>query len=282
MATTATVRGEARATQLGQRSAVARVEQAIRSAVREPRSTYLQEFAQAFRTLQSTLTETEVLAQVCAADVVLIGDYHTLASCQRFTTSLLSKIATSDSRPTVLGLEAVYSTTQAVLDEWVDGGKRRASMNEDDLRQRLRFTKDWGYDWEPYGELFATARKSCEGIWGLDSEPRFDLRRVRARDRHMAARIGDMRKIHPHARVVAFVGESHLAPEHLPQLVRKVLPGERVLTVLQNVDSLYWQLAEGDSIPPSVAISEDVLCVFNASPLEKYETYREYLERWRD
>ena len=93
--------------------------------------------------------------------------------------------------------------------------------------------------------------------------------------------VADMRKVHPHARVLAFVGESHLAPEHLPLLVRKALPGERVLTVLQNVDSLYWQLAEGDAIPQPVAVSDDVLCVFNASPLEKYETYREYLERWR-
>lgn len=282
MATTATFRGEARVARLGQRSAVARVEQAIRSAVREPRSTYLQEFAQAFRTFQAALTDAEVLARVCAADVVLIGDYHTLPSCQRFTTSLLKKLAANDARPTVLGLEAVYSSSQPVLEDWLDRGNRRVSLSDDELRLRLRFAKDWGYDWEPYREMFTVARKSCEGLWGLDSEPRFDLRRVRARDRHMTAQIREMRKAHPQARLFAFVGESHLAPEHLPRLVRNALPDESVLTVLQNVDSLYWQLAEGDAIPKPVAVSEDVLCVFNASPLEKYETYREYLERWRD
>jgi len=270
--------------------AVARVERAIRSAVREPRSSYLQEFAQAFRTYLSPLTEAQVFSRICTADVVLIGDYHTLASCQRFTTSLLKKLKAGDPRSIALGLEAVYSSSQTVLDEWLPGCARgsalrksalRNSMAEDELCERIRFKKDWGYDWEPYRELFSAARKSCEGVWGLDSEPRFDLRRVRARDRHMAARIREMREVHPQARLLAFVGESHLAPEHLPRLLREALPNERVLTVLQNVDSLYWQMADGDWIPGAVAVSEDVLCVFNASPLEKYESYREYLERWR-
>lgn len=271
MATTATVRGA-----LAQRAAVAGVERAIRSAVREPRSRYLLEFAEAFRSYEARLTEAEVFSRVCAADVVLISDYHSLASCQEFTTSLLKKLTARDRRANVLGLEAVYSASQPVLDEWLCGDMKVA-----DLRQRLHFARDWGYSWEPYAELFSAARE-CDAVWGLDSEPRFDLRRVRARDRHMAARIQEMRRDHSSARIVAFVGESHLAPGHLPRLLQDALPGERVLTVLQNVDSLYWQAAEGNALPGSVSISEDCLCVFNASPLEKYESYQEYLERWRE
>ena len=38
-------------------------------------------------------------------------------------------------------------------------------------------------------------------------------------------------------------GESHLAPGHLPRVLREQLPEERVLTVLQNVDALYWRAA---------------------------------------
>jgi len=255
---------------------VASVERAIRSAVRPPRSRYLHEFAQAFRSYQTQLTEADVLARACKSDVLLIGDYHALPSCQEFIASVLWQLAARDGRANVLGLEAAYSASQSVLDEWFHGG-----MDDDELAQQLRFERDWGYDWEPYRELFGVARQKCQAVWGLYSEPRYDLRRVRVRDRHIATTIKGMRQLHPEARLVVFIGESHLAPQHLPRLLHEALPNERVLTVLQNVDALYWQLAEGVAPHPEpISVSEDVVCVFNAAPLEKYESYQQYLERW--
>jgi len=209
-----------------------------------------------------------------APDVLLVGDYHSLVACQRFMASLLGQLSGRDGRANVLGLEAVYSAAQPVLDEWWGG-----ALDEDSLRTRLRFARDWGYDWQPYSELLAVARQECAGVWGLDSEPRFDLRRVRVRDRHMAERVLEIRRTHPKARAVVFVGESHLAPGHLPLLLREA--GERVFTILQNVDALYWQVVEGGgSYPAPVSLDEGVACVFNASPLEKYESYQDYLDRW--
>ena len=269
MATTATVRGA-----LSQRAAVARVERAIRSAVRPPRSRYLAEFAEAFRKFEGRLSLEEVVARAASADVLLVGDYHSLVACQRFMASVLGQLSGRDGRANVLGLEAVYSAAQPVLDEWWGG-----ALDEDSLRTRLRFARDWGYDWQPYSELLAVARQECAGVWGLDSEPRFDLRRVRVRDRHMAERVLEIRRTHPEARAVVFVGESHLAPGHLPLLLREA--GERVFTILQNVDALYWQVVEGGgSYPAPVSLDEGVACVFNASPLEKYESYQDYLDRW--
>jgi hypothetical protein len=188
--------------------------------------------------------------------------------------SLLGQLGEHDGRANVLGLEAVYSASQPLLDEWWRGG-----LDEDSLGLRLRFARDWGYDWQPYAELLAVARRESAGVWGLDSEPRFDLRRVRVRDRHMAERVLGMRRTQPGARAVVFVGESHLAPGHLPRLLREA--GERVFTILQNVDALYWQVADGETHPSPVSVSDDVACVFNASPLEKYESYQEYLEGWK-
>jgi hypothetical protein len=59
------------------------------------------------------------------------------------------------------------------------------------------------------------------------------------------------------------------------------MPGTRVLTVLQNVDALYWRAAgeRADKVE-AVRVCEDVLCVFNATPLEKYESYRLLLDQW--
>jgi len=104
------------------------------------------------------------------------------------------------------------------------------------------------------------------------------MRRIRSRDRHAAAKISDARRQHPSAVIVVLFGESHLAPQHLPKLIRQNLPGDCLLTVLQNVDALYWK-AVGENAG-AVSISQDAVCVFNSSPLEKYESYRLCLERW--
>ncbi len=76
-------------------------------------------------------------------------------------------------------------------------------------------------------------------------------------------------------------GESHLAPGHLPKVLQERLPEERVLTVLQNVDALYWRAAgERQERVDAVRVNRDVVCVFNSTPLEKYENYRLHLSRW--
>jgi len=78
------------------------------------------------------------------------------------------------------------------------------------------------------------------------------------------------------------VREAHLAPNHLPQWLRLKRPQDEIITVLQNVDELYWKAAGelSDSIH-GVQVAKDVLCVFNSTPLEKYESYRIYLGKWR-
>ena len=50
---------------------------------------------------------------------------------------------------------------------------------------------------------------------------------------------------------------------------------------MQNVDALYWRAA-GERVDKvdAVRVNEDVLCVFNATPLEKYESYRLFLDQW--
>src|SRR6202158_1204663 len=110
---------------------------------------------------------------------------------------------------------------------------------------------------------------------------REDLRKIGARDRHAAHKLAEIRQRHPNAVIMVLFGESHLAPGHLPRVLRERLPEERVLTVLQNVDALYWRAAgEQQERVQAVRVKDDVVCVFNSTPLEKYENYRLHLSRW--
>lgn len=232
---------------------------------------YLREYAQAFRRYESVLSADQLEQKIAAANILLVGDYHALAASQRYAATLIEQIA--HRRPLVLCVEAVLSRDQQILDSWW-----RREIGEEELRRRLRFDRDWGYEWEPFCELLSSARDHAEGIYGLDCMPREDMRRIRSRDRHAAAKIAEARRQHPDAVIVVLFGEAHMAPQHLPRLVKEVLPSDSGLTILQNVDALYWQ-AVGENAS-AVTTGENAVCVFNSSPLEKYESYRLCLERW--
>lgn len=273
MASTTNLRSRRSAAQL---TALAAVEREIRTQDSHSRRKYLREFNQAFRNYDSLLDSQQIQNALDAADIVLIGDYHALPAAQRYAASLIEQRALAGDRRVVLGVETIFARDQHILDEWW-----RREIDEGELRQRIRFDLDWGYDWTPFHELLSTARDHAEAIYGLDCMPREDLRKISARDRHAASKVAEIREKHPNALIFVLFGESHLAPGHLPRLLSEQMPGERVLTVLQNVDSLYWRAAgEPADKVEAVRVNNDVLCVFNATPLEKYESYRLCLDQW--
>ena len=273
MASTTNLRSRRSAAQL---HAVAGVEREIRAQDSHNRRKYLREFNQAFRSYDSLLDSHQMQNALHSADVVLVGDYHALPAAQRYAASLIEQRALAGDRPVVLGVETIFARDQHILDEWW-----RRQIDENELRQRIRFDLDWGYDWAPFHELLVTARDHADAVYGLDCMPREDLRKIGARDRHAAAKIAEICEKHPNAVIFVLFGESHLAPGHLPRILQQQMPGTKVLTVLQNIDALYWRAAgeRADKVE-AVRVNDDVLCVFSATPLEKYESYRLFLDQW--
>ncbi len=273
MSSTANLRSRRSAAQL---HALAGVEREIRAQDSHHRRKYLREFNQAFRSYDSLLDSGQIQSALHSADVVLVGDYHALPAAQRHAASLIEQRALAGDRPVVLGVETIYARDQHILDEWWC-----REIDENELRQRIRFDLDWGYDWPPFFNLLVTARDHADALYGLDCMPREDLRKIGARDRHAAAKIAETRVRHPDAVIFVLFGESHLAPGHLPRDLHQFMPGAKIITVLQNIDALYWRAAgERAHKVEAVRVNDDVLCVFNATPLEKYESYRLFLDQW--
>lgn len=282
MATTGILRSRRSVAQL---HAVANVEREIRATDPSAGRKYLRDFHDSYRTYQSVLSDAQVRDAIARAGIVLLGDYHALPNSQRYLASLLRDPALR-CRPVVVGIETIFSRDQHILDEW-----RRKEIDEDEFRQRMRFDLDWGYDWSSFYEVLSAARDQGFPIYGLDCMPREDMRKIAARDRHAADKIAQISRQHPEALLLVLFGESHLAPQHLPALIAKRIPAtsesdtgaskRKLLTVLQNVDALYWRAAgeKSDRIE-AVTINPDAFCVFNATPLEKYENYRLCLDRW--
>jgi len=273
MASTANLRFRRSAAQL---HALAEVEREIRAQDSHNRRKYLREFSQSFREYDCVLDPQGLDQAIRRADIVLLGDYHALPAAQRYAAAAVEQRALAGDRPVVLGVETIFARDQHILDEWW-----RREIDENELRQRIRFDIDWGYDWAPFREVLATARDHAEALYGLDCMPRDDLRRIGLRDCHASAKIVEMRRRHPNAVIFVLFGESHLAPGHLPQLLRDEMPEAKIVTVLQNVDALYWRAAgERANKVEAVRVNDDVVCVFNATPLEKYESYRLCLDQW--
>src|SRR5579859_6158561 len=272
MATTGILRSRRSVAQL---HAMAGVEREIRTLDPATGRKYLRDFREAYRSYEKVIAIGDVRSEIANAGIVLVGDYHALPNSQRHLAALLRE-SDLHQRPVVLGVETVFSRDQHILDEW-----SRGEIDEEELRQRIRFDLDWGYDWAPFYELLATARDHGEALYGLDCMPREDLRKIGARDRHAAIKLSEIRRTHPNAVIFVLFSESHLAPAHLPRELREQMPDAKILTVLQNIDALYWRAAgeRADSVE-AVRVNDEVICVFNATPLEKYESYRLCLDQW--
>jgi uncharacterized iron-regulated protein len=256
--------------------ALAQIEREIRAADPHGRRKYLREFNDAFHEYEKVLNTSEFEQAVLSADLLLVGDYHALPRSQEFAAQLIQQLAETSDRPVVLGVETLFARDQHILDEW-----QRGEIDECEFRERIRYDLEWGYDWQPFCHVLKTARAVGAKIYGLDVMPRGDLRRIGQRDRHAADKLAEIHLAHPDASVVVLFGESHLAPQHLPALVHQRFPRFQVLTVLQNHDELYWKAAGEATQVKYLRVQSDVICVFNSSPLEKYESYRQCIERWR-
>ena len=256
--------------------ALANVERTITANDSVARCRYLKDYTAAFQSYRSVLRPGEMDVHLRQADIVLVGDYHALSAAQAYAASILEKLA-QGSRPVLFCVEAILARDQKIVDEWF-----LEEIDSEELRERIRFDTDWGYDWRPYRELLERARKVTSGVYGLDCPPRSDLRTIARRDRHAAAKLLELRRRHPDAVIVVLFGESHLAPNHLPSRLREQQPEARIFTVLQNVDALYWQAAgEARENVGAVRVNDDVVCAFTSTPLEKYENYRLYIEQWQ-
>jgi len=242
-----------------------------------PRSAYIRRFLSEFAEVQALVSYEDLIEAARKSRIIYVGDYHASKKYQQFQARLLEDLARE---PILLALEMLYGRNQRALDDWAAG-----RITEDQFLRRTRYELEWGYEWDGYRGILELARKQRIPIFGIDCAPRDDLRYISKRDTAVAAKIADLLSRFPQHRLMVCFGESHLASPHLPLKVSRHFPPRRAprhITVLQNIDEIYWKLAcdgfEGEQV---ARLDGSVYCVLNATPFEKYEAYRRQLEIWR-
>jgi Haem-binding uptake, Tiki superfamily, ChaN len=260
------------------REAVRRIQTDIGEIHPSPTRKYIHEFNREFQGFDSVCSADEILRQLREANLVWIGDYHALTASQNYAATLLKELAHTK-KNVALAVEPVFARNQKILDAWMAG-----KISEQEFLDRVRYHEEWGCDWESYKAIFDTARELGIRVYGVDCHPRNDMRSIGRRDLGVARRIARIIETQPGLTLVVLFGESHLAANHLPGRVRSIVQSKgavsKELIILQNVDALYWKLEEsGLGETRAVRVRENCYCVFNATPIEKYESFRQYLHK---
>jgi uncharacterized iron-regulated protein len=263
------------------RTAVHRIRTDIGHLDTSPSHKYIEDFTSEFGTFQDVVEPSDILQDAAQANLIWIGDYHALSRFQEFGAEFVRDL--HKIHPNIaLGVEPVFARHQKVLDRWMQG-----RVSEQAFLEAIHYDEDWGCDWKSYSLLFSTARDLGIPIYGVDCHPRYDMRSIRRRDQRIARRIANIIESDPSRTLIVVFGESHLASRHLPRCVRARLEAKgiarREVLVLQNVDELYWKLQKrGLESVRSVKLADRQYCVFNATPIEKYESFRQYLYKCID
>ena len=212
-------------------------------------------------------TLSAVFAAAERADLILIGDYHTLEVAQRTALALVRGLARK--RPVVLGLEMVRAEHQPVLDAYMAG-----TVSEGTLRNLIRYDAVWPFPWSAYGPLLELGRSGVE-LLALDGRGSLERRDRWAVERLVAARVR-----RPSALVVAIVGDLHLAPPHLPGLLARSRPEDRVIVVHQNLPAVYRHLAtlRTGVRAPAADLGDGHFCLVTSTPLHRERSYLAWLE----
>lgn len=260
------------------RAAVRRIQSDIGEMDASPSRKYIQEFNREFQSFQSVCEPDAVLNEAREANLIWIGDYHALEKSQTYAAQFIRNLATQK-RNAAIAVEPVFARCQGILDRWTAG-----RISEQEFLERIRYHEEWGCDWSGYKTIFDAARELRLPVYGVDCHPRGDMRSIGRRDLGVARRIARLMEKDPSRTLIVIFGESHLAANHLPGRVRAILDRKGIsakeLLILQNVDTVYWKVQECGFHEARAAVLRDgAYCIFNATPIEKYESFRQYLHK---
>jgi hypothetical protein len=242
---------------------------------------YVDAFDRRLRDYRVCATRSEIERVAATADVVYVGDFHAVPAYQQYTAGLLERLARRRA-PLTLGIEFVYTRQQRLLDQ-----RQQGALQDDEFRRRIHYDEEWGYPWEGFRDLLDRAASLGVEVRALDAPPRGGKGALRRRDEHAARRIADCLTRREGCVMLVLIGETHLLPDRLPLCVDRRLARAGLsyssAVVFQNPDRIYWRALERESsLPEAVRIDDRRYAVLHTGPLEKYEAYRQVLERWSD
>lgn len=241
---------------------------------------YGREYLSGLRRYEKVATRAELIRKALSVDIVYHGDYHTLRHSQRAILAMLQ--ALSDKRPVVLCLEMFHAEDQRWIDLYQAG-----QIEEGDFLRRIRYAEKWAYNFNPWRVLLLFCREKNIRVLGINALAPPGPHALRWRDKASARVVARGLLRFAPALVYVVDGDYHIAPQHLPKEVDRLLLPMGVqakrLLIYQNVENLYWQSAQaGQEEAAILKIDEARYCLMNTVPATKLQSYLDWLEYAED
>jgi uncharacterized iron-regulated protein len=240
-------------------------------------SKYLDEFKSEFDFLTPTpCSYAEILASSLKADVILISDYRSLLSSQKFITKFISDIGKKSSQ-LALAVDLFFSKDQQILDEYLSD-----KLPENKFRKLIDYNKNWGYPWKNYKQILVQAKKLDAKIFAMDVQPRNKISLIHKRDFNFAWKIFETVYLYPDHKLIAFTGEARLSKNHIPYLIKQFkLRDEKIkiVRIFQNPDIIYKLY--GKSYEDCYRLNDETYCVMNTTKAQKERSFKSLKEKWK-
>ncbi len=243
---------------------------------------YYLEYQREFSDYTGVSSRSELVQAFIRSDILICGDYHTLRQAQRTALRLLVEAVQGMrdlGKQPVLALEMLRFSDSGAAARYLSG-----ELTEAKFLQAIRFSRNWGFQWENYRPLFEFARERGIRIIGLNMPAQTKKPSLRQRDAFAAQVLADALVADPRLCVLAMMGDLHLAQGHLPSALEKELESRaevrRLVVVHQNAERLYWKLASRglEHEVAVVKLKKNVFCVMNTPPWVKLQSYLRWLE----
>lgn len=226
---------------------------------------------------QRAVTHEAMLDAVKAADIIFVGDYHTCNQSQRSFLRILKAIV-PDFPKTIIGLELLHKRVQPLIDAFM-----ASRLSEEMFVKKVGLKRRWIFDlWANFKPVFDFALYHKLPVFGIDAAPAGSS--LETRDMEAGKRVAWLAARYPSHKIFVFIGDLHLAPQHLPAEVERALESvslkRRTLILYQNSEAIYWQLArEGlDHQVEVVQLDERSYCRMHTPPIVCQQSYLNWLE----
>lgn len=237
---------------------------------------YEARYHRATRDYVAPLAMEDVHRRVAEADVVHVGDYHTLRLAQQAYLELVEQALTCGRR-VVLALEFVEGRHQRTLDAYLSG-----ALTARGFLERIGHPYHGPFDiWPGFEPILKLARRRRLEVVAIDRRAQ-GPRALALRDDYAARRIARAAAAPDRPLVLSLIGQFHVAPGHVPQAVARALgrTSRRQLIVYQNAEGAWWQLAKAGLAQSvrAVDMGADALCLYSASPVVCQRSFLDYVE----
>ncbi|OGQ46006.1 MAG: hypothetical protein A3I05_05295 [Deltaproteobacteria bacterium RIFCSPLOWO2_02_FULL_44_10] len=238
---------------------------------------YERSYSQYVRDYRTLSSHEQMVKALLRADIIYVGDYHTLNQSQRSFLRILKTTVVEDPH-FIVGLELFHERYQPFIDRYLAG-----KITEKTFLQRVKLKEHWVFDlWENFKPIFDFCRYHHIPIQAIDAAPYGST--VRERDRATAKLIARLQQEHPQKKFFVFIGDLHIAPPHLPRDVKREMKkahlSYRDIILYQNSVPIYWKLAKEElqDRVEVVYVDDRSYCRMHTPPIIAQQSYLNWLD----